>query len=107
MSSLLVRVRGVVVVGGLIVAGRVVVVVVVRAGAEVVVRLGAGLCRVVCTGWVEVVAAGSNTTLSPPSSENAATAMNRLVVAAAGPKNQTHFLPMHKHLSKSARLRYP
>jgi hypothetical protein len=78
-----------------------------RAVAAVVVRFWAGLCGVVCAGWVVLVAAGANSALSPPSSENAATAMNRLVVAAAGAKNQTHFLPIHKHLPKSALLRYP
>jgi hypothetical protein len=94
-----------VVVGSVVVRG--VVVIAVRAGAAVGVRLCARLCRVVCAGWVVVVAAGANSALSPPSSENAATAMNRLVVAAAGAKNQTHFLPMDKHLPKSALLRYP
>jgi hypothetical protein len=79
---------------------------VVVVGAALVARRGAGFSRVVAGACVVALAPRASTGVSLPSSESAATAMNKLVVAIAGPKNQTHFLPIHKHLSQSWLRRY-
>jgi hypothetical protein len=109
--------RVVVVVRGAVVVASAVVVApaVVGVGRVVVVTVGlVGRARVVAGGvlWAVSVRAGDVCVTTapgdawlPPSSENTATEMNRVVVAAAGPANQTQFLPMPELLSESAVLR--
>lgn len=103
MAGAAVVVAGAVVVGGSVVVARPRVVagvvgVVVRRLGEVVAGLFVVATRVVA---VVVVPIAPGDDRPPSSPENTATAMNKLVVAAAGPANQTQFLPMPELLSKA------